>query len=82
MSRSRRSEFHPCRACNAYLTRNQTGLCPGCRTDPPPQQITRSSPGVVEIPFRSATLRMTHTDAITLAHMIADAVNNEQETPE
>ena len=80
MSRSRRNEYRPCRSCNAYLTRNQTGLCPGCRTDPPPKQITRFSPGVVEIPFSATSVRMTHNDAITLAHMLADAIQSE-DTP-
>lgn len=78
MSRSRRSEFHPCRACNTYLTRNKTGLCPGCRTDPPPQVTVTS--GILEIPFRCGTVRMTTTDAITLAHNIADTINNGQDT--
>lgn len=73
MSRSRRSAFHPCRACRAHLTRNLTGLCPSCRTDPPPPQITTRC-DVLEIQFRCGTVRMTPGDALALADMIADTI--------
>ena len=58
----------PCRQCGQYETRSLTGLCWACRPAP---TVWRDGDSV----HVSGLGRLTHDNALTLAHRLADELS-------